>query len=391
MKAKQTIDPIKSMNKKRYLNNISLKCRYEQMEIKQFCKEKLPDRELDSNLFKVMSLIKLYEDGIVDSHARPRNCRFTDMCERSMETIERIQLSGVYNTLDVVNHTERHNLKHDINQQCKEGMEKRRRLQPIYLNYKMNERRQNKEKSKEAAIHEVPPVKYFSAQKLPPLSPIKDKRKRLKEIKAKLLEYGKLQVIPRKSAIFKPNDSLSETSIINNESIPTGLGFRSEYDEVIVGNEKELVKNYLIHPCVARKIQKKRTNEHKQTITLPKESLKALRDIRHFILREDSEKLIVKKTRTRNIQHKFTIKTRKLSKSFDNTEKEHLYTLQETVDNSNLMIKNSHREAVDLKNKELDVYVVDNLNALKKLNNHMLKNFDNFFEIFESIKFKDDE
>src|SRR5690349_16023184 len=106
-------DPIKYINNKRYLNNISLKCRYDLIDLNRFCNDRLME-PCNTELFKIMSLIKLYEDGLINTNAKPKNKGFGDLLNKSLETKERINTSGIYQSLEKINHTEEHNMKQKV-------------------------------------------------------------------------------------------------------------------------------------------------------------------------------------------------------------------------------------------------------------------------------------
>jgi hypothetical protein len=375
-------DPIRYFNKKRFLNNISLKCRYDLMDVNKFCKERTKE-PANTKMFKVMSLVKLYEDGLINTHARPKNRGFDDLLSRSIETSERIRTSAIYNRLETINHTERHNLRIQTRKDCSQDR-KNRVLQPVYLEYKLKEKRAKRMKDMEP-MYILPLTRSAAPQMKSKTTP----KNIPKEIRNKLMEYGKVQHLPKITNILKPNMPMTTNTTEHNisynfsneissyENETPSLPEQPEYYQMIVDNDNELIKNYLIppHSVCNRPTQKKK-------ITMRKESQKQIINLRDLLDKED-----VNEYRSRIMDRNEIAKSRKFSASYAEVSriiKERNSTNHETIEKYK---QQNIENPVEKRAKELRVYVVDNMKTLKKLNNNMQNNFNEYFEYFGNIEY----
>jgi hypothetical protein len=379
-------DPIKLVNKNIYLNSIMVKQRYDMMSVNDYSIKRgigYPD----NNMFKIMSLVKSHDEGFINTHHGLNNLGFEDLTSRSL--IYKDKIDKMMEKLDKINHTKLHN-----NIISKEN--------------NLTERTHNKiritKKLKENKIDEdilFPRINYKSPIKRKVIPQVKEEKIKKRPIRKETNFLNRsnriLSILKKTEADNKPYGNVNYTDY--STMLTTEINQNNEKDEyyhMIVDDEVQLYKKYLIAPGQSTK----NINEPTRRVTLHDSSkllsLQCLLDQKELdqLNNENSPKKSTTKVKfSSSLIRKDTANKLKTSRNIRNTKfnmnPQVIKIEDRTLDKSPSIKRQleNRRRIIDNKLKPLKFYISENLKKLNKINVEYKNSFNQFNEFFESINY----
>jgi hypothetical protein len=377
-------DPIKLVNKNIYLNSIILKQRYDMMSVNDFTlKRGLPYP--NNTMFKIMSLVKSNEDGLINIHHGLNNICLQDLTARSLSYKDKID--SMMDKLETINHTKLHN-----NITKKENKSKDQVYNKIRI----------VKKPKEIKIDDniiFPRIEYKSPLKKKKSTEVQTERIKIKRPTRKVTVLNRSDrrlstILKKTEPENKPYTTLNYTDA--STILTTDVNQNTEKDEyyhMIVDNEVQLYKKYIIAPgqtSIPNESSRANVNESSKLVGL-----------QYLLDKKDLEQYNDSIQKKRQSRVKFSsnvikndlagkIKTsRNVRKTRINLNPQIIKVEERNFGRSASVKKGLEyrRNIIDNKLKPLKFYVMENLKKLNRLNADYKSSFNQFNEYFEHINY----
>lgn len=217
-------DPVKLFNKRRLLNEIAIKCRYDLMYINDFYRDE-GIKFKDNNIF--INVHRKYDKDIKDFNSRIKNDNVNQLMERADIIKGNIIASGVFEAIDSMDHTSLQKIKNNLNRSSERGNSQRPTLgefKQFYKDFKLNEKRKimkaNRElfsfvnKSLNNPDTKVGCKNNRKSSINMSSSPVVEEKRKLK--KMRMEQYGKLPQIKKRGAIITNDTNANDITKEDN-------------------------------------------------------------------------------------------------------------------------------------------------------------------------------
>jgi hypothetical protein len=372
-------DPIKLVNKNIYFNSMMLRQRYEMMSVIDYSIKKGVGYP-DNNIYKMMANAKLHDEGLINSHFGLNNIGLEDLTTKSLSFKDKID--SMMEKLDLINHTELHN-----NSKAKEI------IKPNNIIHLRSTRLHKFNKFNDEVLFpriefKIPKKKVITEPKQ--IDKNKIKRQTMKDNAILNRSNRKILTILGKSEPEKPSPTINYMD--SSTMLATEINQHNERDEyyhMIVDNEVQLYKKYLIPP--GHTIQQPETIRERIYESTKNKGLQSLFDKKE--IDEYINQVTVKKNSTKvrfsnnilksliNGKSRSSRNARKIKFNInDNTTANHRSIERTTSVDKGIEMR---KVFIDRKLKPLKIYVTENLKRLNQLNDeykNSFKKFDNYFE-----------